>query len=105
MVEVRSDETIFSLDEKKKVILGQKTTIEEFEPMEMQTQVQARKDLIKESEAYVVAIKEELDQIAKLQKKIDEWNKERIEEQKRQVAEQDKKDKLKSSSPSKSPPN
>ncbi len=90
MVNEVTDETMFSIDEERKVLIGQRTTVEEFDVIEIPQQIEARKQVIKNLQKQTDDCKVELDQINKHSKIFEKWEKQRIEEQKKAVAKEDK---------------
>lgn len=92
-----SDETMFSIDEERKILIGQRTIVEEFDVVEIPRQIDARKQVIKNLNKQIDECKEELDQINKHSKIFEKWENERRAAQKKAVAKED--NKLKTSSP------
>jgi len=81
----RLNETMFSIDEDKKLVLGQRTVVEEFDVNEIQQQLNAREQGIEACEKQIKEFKEEIDKINKFKTYIEKWSKEFIEEQKKEV--------------------
>ena len=82
----RIDEIVYSLDEEKKRILGQRTIVDEFDTIEIQQQVEIRNKLIVDLNKQIDDYKKEIEQINKFKSYIDKWGKEFVEEQKKGVA-------------------
>lgn len=81
----RLNEVIFSVDEDKKLVLGQRTVVEEFDIHEIKQQIDVREQGIKACENQIKEFKEEIEKIKKYQSYIDKWSKEFIDEQKQEV--------------------
>ena len=83
----RLNETIFSIDEEKKLVLGQRTVVDEFDVNEIQQQVNVRIEAIKACQLQIKEFEEELEKINKFKSYIDKWDREFKEEQKTKVRE------------------
>ena len=85
MVEMTTDEDIWTIDEERKVLIGQKTTVQEFDAIEIEQQIKLREDMIKAGNEGIEKIQKELDAINKYKQYFPKWKKEYIEEQKKGV--------------------
>lgn len=84
----RLNETMFSIDEDKKLVLGQRTVVEEFDVHEIQQQVLMREQGIQACEKQIKEFKDEIEKINKFKSYIDKWDREFLDEQKKEVDEQ-----------------
>lgn len=85
MPEETMNELTYSIDEEKKLLLGQRTVVESFDVHEAQKQLDDLKRAIGMIDKQRKAFEEEIDKINKFKSYIDKWSKSFKEEQQAEI--------------------